>query len=154
MLPQNSTYNQQLVLAIDDEPVVLDVQRRLLERSGFRVLGALTAAAGLHLARTHTPQAILLDLTIPGINPGELLAALREACPGAPVIVCSGLDAAAAFQAFGVKAGPDGFVQKPFSGGALAGELERAAERQRRRPTGTSSSRRRAATPNPLPPRA
>jgi two-component system OmpR family response regulator len=81
------------------------------------------------MVESEHPDLILVDLDLPGAEPGELLAILRTGARDLPVLVMSASDdrhtrdrAAAA--------GATGFIPKPFSEGQLRGEV--AAVLQRR----------------------
>lgn len=64
------------ILIIDDDDEFRMVVRRQLEKSGYRVVEARDGAAGLHVARETRPDAITLDLMMPGMNGWEVLAKL------------------------------------------------------------------------------
>lgn len=113
------------VLAIDDDPLVLQVAKRLLERSGFKVRIAATPAAALEVARAHDIGVVLLDLTLPGHEPDAVARDLRSVRPGIRIIACTGHDEARAAAMFPEREEPIGYVQKPFTGAALAAEVTR-----------------------------
>jgi CheY-like chemotaxis protein/anti-sigma regulatory factor (Ser/Thr protein kinase) len=64
------------VLVIDDEAPVRDLMRRFLGKEGFRVLIAAGGEDGLRLAREHRPDAITLDVIMPGMDGWTVLTAL------------------------------------------------------------------------------
>jgi CheY-like chemotaxis protein/two-component sensor histidine kinase len=66
------------VLVIDDEPSVHELLRRTLARHGFRIEGALSGEEGLRLARKLHPQAITLDVMMPGMDGWTVLSALKS----------------------------------------------------------------------------
>jgi len=65
------------VLVIDDEAVVRELMQRFLSKEGFRVLAAPDGEAGLRLAREQRPDAITLDVMMPGVDGWSVLAALK-----------------------------------------------------------------------------
>jgi CheY-like chemotaxis protein len=81
------------VLAVDDEPDLLEAIRRVLTRQGHTVLCASSAAEALLLCHTHPDQIDLLltDLRMPGGGGGELAARAGETRPGLRVLFMSGL---------------------------------------------------------------
>jgi CheY-like chemotaxis protein len=70
-------------LVVDDESVVRNVMRRLLERRGWTVLEAESAESALDLLATH-PKAldlVLCDLNLPGLSGGALCARIASLRP-------------------------------------------------------------------------
>jgi CheY-like chemotaxis protein len=65
------------VLVIDDEPAVRELMQRFLGRDGFRVLTAGGGEEGLRLARELSPDAIILDVLMPGMDGWAVLSALK-----------------------------------------------------------------------------
>jgi signal transduction histidine kinase/DNA-binding response OmpR family regulator len=65
------------VVAIDDDPLALELVRVSLEPEGWTVLGAATGQDGLALIRARKPAAVLLDLLMPGMDGFEVVEALR-----------------------------------------------------------------------------
>jgi CheY-like chemotaxis protein len=66
------------VLVIDDEAPVRDLMRRFLGKEGFRVLTAPSGEDGLRLAREQHPDAITLDVMMPGMDGWAVLSALAD----------------------------------------------------------------------------
>src|SRR4029434_2955611 len=64
-------------LVIDDEPAVRDLMQRFLSREGFRVVTAAGGEEGLRLARELRPDAITLDVMMPGLDGWAVLTALK-----------------------------------------------------------------------------
>jgi signal transduction histidine kinase/CheY-like chemotaxis protein len=65
------------VVAIDDDPLAIELVRASLEPEGWMVLGAPTGQEGLALIRERQPSAVLLDLLMPGMDGFEVVEALR-----------------------------------------------------------------------------
>ena len=65
------------VVAIDDDPLAIELVRASLEPEGWTVLGAATGQEGLALIRERQPSAVLLDLLMPGMDGFEVVEALR-----------------------------------------------------------------------------
>jgi CheY-like chemotaxis protein len=76
------------VLIIDDERFVLNVAKRMLERSGYQVLAAGGGEAGVRIFQEHQNEvgAVLLDATMPGMDGEATFHALRGICHDLPVI--------------------------------------------------------------------
>ena len=76
------------ILIVDDHPLTRDALAALLEQHDFGVVGqAADGAEAVDLARTHQPDLVLLDLSMPGLNGLEALPSLREAAPSCEVVV-------------------------------------------------------------------
>jgi signal transduction histidine kinase/CheY-like chemotaxis protein len=73
------------VVAIDDDPLAIELARVNLEPAGWTVLGAASGQEGMALVREHQPSVVLLDLLMPGMDGFEVVEALR-AEPGTKAI--------------------------------------------------------------------
>jgi signal transduction histidine kinase/DNA-binding response OmpR family regulator len=71
-LPERGT-----VLAIDDDPLAVDLVKAVLQPAGWTVVSATDGATGIAAARSRRPAAILLDLLMPGIDGFAVVEALR-----------------------------------------------------------------------------
>jgi len=118
----------QRVLVVDDDPDYrLLVRLALTTHAGFEVVGEAGdgPAAADEAARTE-PDLVLLDCSLPGGDAFDALPAIRQAAPGARIVLISGYDAAElglASRAAGVL----GFLGKETRGRHLAAELEALA---------------------------
>lgn len=66
------------VLIIDDDPAVHELLRHSIGKQGFQVEGALTGEEGLRMARKLRPQAITLDVMMPGMDGWTVLSNLKN----------------------------------------------------------------------------
>jgi DNA-binding response OmpR family regulator len=105
-----------LVLVVDDEPIVAEVVGRYLRRDGFAVLSASTGPEGLAAAldQANAPQAIVLDVMLPGMDGLEVCRRLRESQVTAPIILLTARGEEAD-RVGGLGIGADDYVVKPFS---------------------------------------
>jgi two-component system nitrogen regulation response regulator NtrX len=78
------------LLIVDDEANIRRMLRALLEAEGYGVREAESAEAALAELRQTPPEAVLLDLALPGLSGLEALPQLMEAAPGVPVVMMSG----------------------------------------------------------------
>ena len=103
------------VLVIDDEQVVLDVARRMLERLGFQVDPFSSSVEALEACRSGgAPYAFaLVDLNMPDLDGLQCLERLRALRAELPVYLISGYAERQLHFAAG-QPRPDGFIQKPF----------------------------------------
>jgi two-component system, NtrC family, nitrogen regulation response regulator NtrX len=125
------------VLIVDDEPNIRRMVGALLGAEGYEVRDAATGAAAVDRVGESEPDAILLDLMMPGDHDGmSTLAKLREVVPDTPVVMMSGR-AGLADAVRATKLGAFNFLEKPLSPEsvllALASALElRQAKREAR----------------------
>ncbi|MBN1119714.1 MAG: GAF domain-containing protein [Anaerolineae bacterium] len=80
-----------VVLAIDDEPGVLDLYARYLEKEGYAVVGLNNANDLLDYVRQMNPVAILLDINLPGKTGWDAIDDLKasQETRDIPIVVCS-----------------------------------------------------------------
>jgi len=87
---------RRLVLVIDDDPYVHDMLRRTLPRETYDMAVATAGEPGLARARELKPDAILLDIVLPGLDGWSVLAEIRKdpALAAVPVLIMTILDQA------------------------------------------------------------
>ena len=124
--PASRTGERLRILVIDDEDVVRDMVAEVLGYEGYDVLQAADGNAGVEVFRRHAPgiDAVLLDLSMPGLSGEETFARLLEIRDDVPVILSSGYDNAEAVRRFPGRS-PVGFIQKPYRPGDLVDEIRR-----------------------------
>jgi two-component system cell cycle sensor histidine kinase/response regulator CckA len=113
------------ILVIEDEDVVIDVIRTMLERLGYRILLARTGTHAVDIARTFDGNIDLaiLDIVLPDIRGEQVYPLIMEARPNLKVIVCSGYTIDGPGQEI-LDAGAQDFIQKPFSFETLSKKLK------------------------------
>ena len=81
------------VLVIDDEPALLELLGLTLVKKGFRVLHAADGQAGVELAQGYAPDAIILDLAMPGFGGAQIVEKLRAdpRTKGTPILIYTGI---------------------------------------------------------------
>jgi PAS domain S-box-containing protein len=116
-----------LVLVVDDEPSVCEVVCTLLEEWGYRPVPVHDGETAVAEALRLSPDAILLDVMMPGMDGRGTLAALKAdpRTSAIPVVVLSALVPIAAM----LDDGAASWVNKPFDIDVLLGALERAVGR-------------------------
>ena len=116
------------ILVVDDEPDILFTLRMLLGLAGDEVLEASSGEDALDILKTHRPDAILLDVGLPGIDGWEVLSQLRES--GAfdlrRIVLCT----AHVSPSSPIRAAQYGcgYVAKPFQGTAITEALDAAIQ--------------------------
>ncbi len=115
------------VLVVDDEPQILRALGTNLKARGYDVDLAPTGEAALELAARRPPDAVILDLGLPGIDGVEVIGGLRG-WTQVPIIVLS-VRGEEADKVQRLDAGADDYVTKPFAMGELLARLRAALRR-------------------------
>jgi PAS domain S-box-containing protein len=112
-----------VILVIDDDPTVRDLMRRALEKEGFQVHGAVNGEDGLRLARQVRPDAITLDVMMPGMDGWLVLSALKADADLAeiPVVMVTIVDD----KNLGYSLGASDYLTKPIDRRRLATVLRK-----------------------------
>jgi two-component system nitrogen regulation response regulator NtrX len=102
------------LLIVDDEPTIISSLKGLLSDEGFEVLTAANGYECLKLIENESPDLVLLDIWMPGIDGIETLKEIKKANPSLPVIMVSGhgtIETAVT----ATKHGAFSFIEKPIS---------------------------------------
>jgi two-component system nitrogen regulation response regulator NtrX len=120
------------ILVIDDEAAIRDSLRMTLEYEGYEFVGAATGQEGLALVERETPDLVLLDVKMPGMDGLEVLDRLRVLSETIPVVVISGHGTiSTAVEA--TKKGAFDFIEKPFASERVLVSLRNALDQRRLR---------------------
>ncbi len=104
------------VLLVDDEEMVLEVGRKMLEQIGYRVYYARNADEALALFQEHMSEIdlVILDMIMPDVGGGRVFDQLKALDPTVKVLLSSGYSRHGQAQAI-LDRGCEGFIQKPFT---------------------------------------
>lgn len=102
------------VLVVDDDVTVAEVVVAYLERAGLAAEHAADGPAALEAATARPPDAVVLDLMLPGIDGIEVCRRLHAARPGLPVLMLTARGEEED-RILGLEVGADDYVTKPFS---------------------------------------
>ena len=120
------------LLAVDDDPLSLDLVRDALGSLGLRILTATTGAAGLALVQEERPQIVLLDLMLPDMNGLELLEEITQTAPGTDVLLLTGhYTPESAVEA--IRKGASDYLTKPVKIAALRARVRELVDEAARR---------------------
>jgi two-component system, OmpR family, KDP operon response regulator KdpE len=119
------------ILVVDDNRGIQELLQDGLSGAGFEVLSASDASEGIARFLEGRPDAVLVDVLMPGMDGYELCQRLRE-LTDVPIMMISALRNEAEIVK-GLDAGADDYVTKPFSVAELTARM-RAHLRRRRRP--------------------
>jgi len=104
------------VMLVDDEEMVLDVGREMLQHLGFSVTTASSGKEALRLFETspHRIDLVILDLIMPHMSGGETYDRIREVDQGVKILLASGYSLDGQAKQI-LDRGCSGFIQKPFN---------------------------------------
>jgi CheY-like chemotaxis protein len=81
--------SRSVILCIDDEDLGLEIRKMVLEREGFTVLTAKDGKTGLSVFDAEQVDAVVVDYAMPGMDGGQVAAALRARRPDLPILMLS-----------------------------------------------------------------
>lgn len=102
------------VLVVDDDPTVREVVATYLRRDGLEVLEAADGPTALAADADATPDLVVLDLMLPGLDGLEVFRRMRARRGGVPVVMLTARGDEAD-RVLGLEVGADDYVAKPFS---------------------------------------
>ena len=102
------------VLIVEDERAIVEILKFNLTREGYETLEALDGETGLELGRSADPDLILLDVMLPKLGGFEICRRLREDGSTVPIIMLTAREEEND-KVFGLEAGADDYITKPFS---------------------------------------
>lgn len=117
-----------LILVVDDEPSIVELIGKILERKGHRVMSASSADEALTVLERSKPEVALVDLVMPGKGGMTLIMENLRAMPGLGIIAMSGRIplGTEGFAGFSAQFGVDCMLNKPFTPQELEASVERA----------------------------
>lgn len=115
-----------VILVVDDEPMVRLVMTTVLAGRGFTVLEAEDGREAVRTFREHRGdiRAVLLDMSMPGMNGAETFREMHQIDPAVPIVLLSGHNEHARAAADGLA----GFLPKPFKPATLVEKVRRVLE--------------------------
>jgi DNA-binding response OmpR family regulator len=125
------------VLIIEDEERISHWVRTYFQRAGYRVQSAADGGRGLEMALAQTPDLVILDLMLPGMDGLAVCRALR-AQSEIPIIMLTARGSEHD-RILGLELGADDYVVKPFSPGELLARAQAVLRRTRDRGASTSA---------------
>ena len=119
------------ILAVEDEQDILELLRYNLLEEGFRVTSATCGEDALQVARSKSPDLLLLDLMLPGINGIEVCRILKSNPATAPIpIIMLSAKGEEIDIVTGLELGADDYITKPFSPRVLVTRIKAVLRRK------------------------
>jgi len=107
------TQRKPLILVVDNDPAVLRLVSRSLEAEGYQAITAEEGTTALRLVENESPNLVLLDIVMPGLDGFQVCQRIRE-LTDIPVIMLSVKDEVRDI-AHGLNNGADDYLPKPFN---------------------------------------
>jgi two-component system alkaline phosphatase synthesis response regulator PhoP len=125
MRPMNRT-----ILVVDDEPRIVELARDYLEHAGFSVVTAGDGPSALATVRARTPDLVVLDLGLPGLDGLDVTRQLRQSQSTAslPIVMLTARDDELD-KLLGLELGADDYLTKPFSPRELVARVKAVLRR-------------------------
>ena len=107
---------QGTVLLVDDEEMIIDVGKRMLDKLGYETLTAMNGTEALEIYKTrgNDISLVILDMVMPKVSGGETFDRLKQINPTIKVILCSGYSIDGQATEI-LERGCNAFIQKPFN---------------------------------------
>jgi two-component system, OmpR family, alkaline phosphatase synthesis response regulator PhoP len=129
------------LLVVEDEEDILELLRYNLAKEGYRVTGAIEGEEALAAARSSSPDLIVLDLMLPGIDGLTVCRELKQdvRTRETPIIILTAKGEEADIVA-GLELGADDYVIKPFSPRVFLARLRAVLRRRQTEPAAAGDS--------------
>jgi len=114
------------IVVADDDPDILFLVARVLEREGHEVLRASSGEEALELARASAPDLLLLDVSMPGMDGYAVCRELQRLGAAAPPVIFLTAHAHTSARVTGLDAGAVDYVTKPFEPAELRARVRAA----------------------------
>ncbi len=122
---------RQYILIVEDDNNINHMLTDLLQNSGYDTSSAYSGTEALFYIEKEPPQAVILDLMLPGLTGEELLAKIKKERSDIAVIIASAKDDVHT-RVDMLRAGADDYVVKPFDTEELLARLEAVLRRNKK----------------------
>jgi DNA-binding response OmpR family regulator len=117
------------VLVVDDEPTIVEIVGRYMERAGYETYEAADGPAALRAAAEHRPDLVVLDLMLPGIDGLEVMRQLHDREGPRIAVILLTARGEESDRLVGLRDGADDYVVKPFSPAELVARVDAVLRR-------------------------
>jgi DNA-binding response OmpR family regulator len=117
------------VLVVDDEPTIVEIVGRYMERAGYETYEAADGPEALRLAELHRPDLVVLDVMLPGIDGIEVMRQLHERSGPRIAVILLTARGEESDRLVGLRHGADDYVVKPFSPAELVARVDAVLRR-------------------------
>ena len=127
--PPGAAPKSATVLVVDDEPTIVEIVGRYMERAGFETYTAPDGYKALDVATEHRPDLVVLDVMLPGIDGIEVMERLQERSGPPIAVILLTARGEESDRLVGLRNGADDYVVKPFSPAELVARVEAVLRR-------------------------
>src|ERR1700761_6094748 len=120
---------QRSVLIVDDEPTIVEVVARYLERAGYRTRTAANGEQALEAAARERPALVVLDLMMPGIDGLRVMRRLRDQASEPLGVILLTARGEESDRVTGLRLGAEDYGVKPFSPVELVARVDAVLRR-------------------------
>ncbi|HEX6022498.1 MAG TPA: response regulator transcription factor [Solirubrobacter sp.] len=114
------------ILVVDDEPTIGEVVSAYLQRAGYETRVAVDGPGALEAVAERSPDLIVLDLMLPGIDGLEVMRRVRDRTGAVILLTAKGDESD---RVIGLRLGADDYVVKPFSPAELVARVDAVLRR-------------------------
>lgn len=122
------------LLIVEDDPAIQRMIGDYFRHVGYDIIAAGDGEAGVRVAQSERPAAMILDLMLPKLDGLSVCRQVREKNPTLPIIMLTAKDDVVD-KVLGLELGADDYLTKPFSLRELEARLKTVLRRTRARPT-------------------
>ena len=117
------------ILLVDDESMIIEVGRAMLEKLGYRVIVCDSGQDAVETIKSQGTRIdlVLLDMIMPGMDGGKTFDRIRELQPDMPVMLSSGYAINGKATQI-MRRGCNGFIQKPFNLSELSEKIRQVLD--------------------------
>jgi DNA-binding response OmpR family regulator len=117
------------VLVVDDEPTIVEIVGRYIERAGYEVKSAGDGPEAVRLAALYKPDLVVLDVMLPGFDGIEVMRRLHEDEAERTAVILLTARGEESDRLVGLRHGADDYVVKPFSPAELVARIDAVLRR-------------------------
>ncbi|MFO0582593.1 MAG: response regulator transcription factor [Anaeromyxobacter sp.] len=118
------------ILVIEDDPSILRGLQLNLSMEGYTVRSSMDGAQGLEMARTESPDLVIVDVMLPSLGGLEIVREIRKGDPDLPVLILSA-KGQESDKVAGLQLGADDYLVKPFGLKELLARVDALLRRRR-----------------------
>jgi two-component system, cell cycle response regulator len=128
--PMTDRESRGKILVVDDAPDTVEILQKLLSLEGYEVITASTGEEGVRKVKEESPEVVLMDISLPGIDGTEALRRIRTINPIQSVIMLTAF-ATVDNAILALKEGATDFLKKPFENEHLIHIVNQSTEKYR-----------------------